>query len=623
MERRLAAILAADVIGYSRLMGQDEARTLERLKAVLDRIVRPEIDANGGRIVKLMGDGVLAEFSSVVGAAKCALAVRAGLIADQAEVPDAEKILLRMGINLGDIIVDGDDIHGDGVNVAARLEALAEPNTIFVSGAVYDQLHAKLPVVFDALGKKAVKNIREPIRVYRLREGGAQRKTAAGISVPGYRRRIAIRAASAAIIVGGAFVAYLYLAPSNRDPVRQDALAKSEGRPTVTVLPLSIIGDDSRDQYFATGISQDITAALTHLSDLMVIAPSRDVGGEGNSPSAVLARGNGGARFVVGGTLARIDDMLRISVELVDTATGETLWLQTYNRSRDALASLAGDILDGIVPRLPVKQTDQHRAATDNTHFPKPLAYDLYLKGNLSFARFSPPAIEEAKQYYRDAAQIDPDYAKPPANLAFATALSVQFGWSATPEQDLVEVDQLIDRALKLDPDVHQAYLARGVSLRSQRHYEEAIAALKKALEIAPNHADAYAMISITYVFAGHPEEGLSAIENAMVRDPNHPFYYLYDKAMALFHLDRFEEAVAPLLLALQKNPDFLPARLLLASTYAHLGRLDDAGWEYQEVLARKPDFTLLQEQARIPYADPNDLFRYMDGLRTAAGDLR
>jgi class 3 adenylate cyclase/TolB-like protein/Flp pilus assembly protein TadD len=624
--RRLAAILAADVVGYSRLMARDEVRTLDRLKSVLSDIVEPEINENGGRTVKLMGDGVLAEFPSVVGAAECALAVQSRLLADQADLSDDERIMLRIGINLGDIIVEANDIYGDGVNVAARLESLAEPNTVYVSGAVYDQLKTKLSVAFDFLGEKTVKNIQESIRVYRVRcerseNPNADGRPASRSRSPVPRKWFAV--AIAALLSVATIAGYQYLNAPVPETIRQDTSAVPEDRPTITVLPLEIVGDQSSDQYFASGISQDIMEALIHLSDLMVIAPDRNVTDGGEGLSSALVGNKSVARFVVGGTLARNADSLRINVQLVDTATGENLWSKTYNRSNDTLSSLSDEIVGAIVPLLPIGQAAANDFRSSYTYFPEPEAYDLYLKGNLSFGRFSPASLEEAKRLYQEAAKIDPKYARPLANLAFVISLSVSFGWSDAPEEDLEKVARLTDRALALDPRVHQAYLARGVSLRSQRRYDEAIEALKKALEIAPNHADAYAMISLTYVFSGHPEEGLTAIENAMNRDPGHPLYYLYDRAMALFHLDRFDEAIEPLRLALEKNPEFLPARLLLASAYAHLDRLEEASWEYEEILARKPDFTLLQEQARIPYADPNDLFLYMDGLRAAASGER
>jgi adenylate cyclase len=625
MQRRISAIFAADMVGYSRLMEADEVGTLTRQKSHRQELIDPALDKFGGRIVKEMGDGILVEFHSVVDAVQCAVSIQREMNIREDAVDDSRRIRYRIGINLGDVIAENGDLYGDGVNVAARLEQLAEPGGICISGTAYDQMHSTADIGYRALGEVRVKNIEREIRAYKVlieAEGVAGVKPAPrkiSLRRTGFLRFLFPGVLAAAVMLGAGIYYYQPWVNTTSQTVKLTS-AQKQGKQAIAILPFDNLNTASDDEYLAAGISEDLIAELSTVPELLVIMPG--------SSSAKMPAGNlkdtakeMGVDYLVTGAIRRIGTDFRINAALIDGASGASLWAKAYDRSNRELFSLSGEIGDAVINALPAKLSQSRKSSTNRVHFPDPIAYDLLLKANVLFAQFTPGLLEPARELYLQASEIDPEYARPVANLAFILGLEVSFGWSKEPEKDFAEAQRLIDKALKLDPATHQAYLARGLLYRSQKRYGEAIAAFDKAIEIAPNNADAYAMISLTYVFEGKPDEALQAIEGAMIRNPDHPFFYLYTKAMALFHLERFEEAADALKLALEKNPDFVLARLVLASTYAHLNMIDDAQWEYQEVIIRLPDFSLIREQARAPYSNPNDLQRYMEGLRIAAGE--
>ncbi len=625
MQRRISAIFAADMVGYSRLMEADEVGTLNRQKSHRENLIDPAFEKFGGRIVKEMGDGLLVEFQSVVAAVQCAVEIQRAIAGRESAVEENRRIRYRIGINLGDVIAENGDLYGDGVNVAARLESMAEPGGICISGTAYDQMHSTADIGYKPLGEVRVKNIERVIRSYKVLIGP---NDAAGNTLPGTKRllpqggfrHVVLAGILAAAAIFGAGI-YLYQ-PAGNPPTETVKLtsAQKQGKQAIAILPFDNLNPSSDDEYLAAGISEDLISELSTVPELLVIMPgsSATQKAAGNLKNTAAEMG---VDYLLTGAIRRIGSNFRINAALIDGASGASLWAKTYDRTDQNMVSLSNEIGDAVINALPGKLSQTRKANANSVHFPDPKAYDLLLKGNVLFAQFSPGLLEPARELYEQASEIDPAYARPVANLAFILGLEISFGWSKEPEKDFAEAQRLIEKSLRLDPQTHQAYLAQGLLYRSQKRYAEAIEAFNKAIEIAPNNADAYAMISLTYVFEGKPDEALEAIEGAMIRNPDHPFFYLYTRAMALFHLERYGEAIETLKLALKKNPDFVLARLVLASAYAHLNMIDEAEWEYQEVTVRVPDFSLIREQARAPYANSNDLFRYMEGLRIAAGE--
>ncbi|MCB1464583.1 MAG: tetratricopeptide repeat protein [Nitratireductor sp.] len=631
MERRLSAILAADMVGYSRLMEADEIGTLERQKVHRSELIDPVVGKFRGRIVKEMGDGILVEFPSVVDAVACAVEIQKAMPARETEIAREWRIQYRIGINLGDIVADDGDIYGDGVNVAARLEQLAEPGGICISGTVFDHLRSQVDVDYEALGEVRVKNIERAIRAYKVLIGGGKPgMTAApakagpeilGVRVRG-RRALAGLVAMLAVLIGGPALYYFMAGQTGLAP-RATSQASPSARTSIAIVPFSNLGPANDEDYLAAGVREDLIAELSTVPDLLVITPASPDGNPSDTHAIARAALDQGITHVLTGSIRSGDGKVRINMRLIEAKSDASLWAKAFERGDREIVSLSKDIAREVVAAMPGNLALPESAGTDSgPHFPDPKAYDLLLQGNVRFARFTPSEIRAARTFYRKAAEIDPLYARAHALVAFSHALEVAFGWSPEPDRQLKDADAEIETALRLNPRTDQAYLARGLSLRSQRRYQEAIAAFEKAIELSPNSADGYAMVSLTYIFVSKPDKALAAMDEAMLRNPDHPFFYLYTKGMALFHLERFDEASELFANALKKNPDFIPARLALASAYAHLDRLDDARWEYQEVLVRLPNFTILEEQARVPYLNSNDLLRYVDGLKMAAGEV-
>ncbi len=623
--RRLAAILAADVVGYSRLMSDDEEGTLAALNRHRREEFNPLVDHHGGRIVKLMGDGTLVEFASVVDAVDCAVAIQQAV---GSAATDADpRIVLRIGINLGDIIIDGDDIYGDGVNIAARLEQIAEPGGICVSGAAYDTARSNKNLKFQSLGEVRVKNIDRSILVYKVRTDSGEDlgKSKPRFNAPKQPDKTRTRTilsiwASLALIflLSGAYFYHLHggWGIQATDTVQKDR----EYQRSIVIFPFRNLNREADDDYLFAGINEDLLTEFSFSQNLLVIgSPTPNNAADGYNEERQIAL-ELNAKYLLAGSIRRIGNTVRTNARLIESSSGATIWARAFEHPESDIAAVGRDISEKVIALLPGQKSRVVNATKRRVHFPDPKAYDLLLQGNVFFARFTPDAVRASREFYAQAIAIDPKYARPVANIAFTHALEIAFGWSAKPEQDLQKAEDYIKKALSIDMNTHQAHLAQGLLYRSQRRYKEALASFQKAMDIAPNSADAYAMVSLTHVFAGEPDKGLEAIEKAMVRNPDHPFFYLYTKAMALFHQDQFEAAVVYLQKALNKNSDFVQGRLVLASAFAHLDRTSEARWEFQEVLVRVPDFSLLQEQARAPYENSNDLGRYMHGLKISAG---
>lgn len=630
MERRLTAILAADMVGYSRLMEADELGTLERHKAHRKEIINPAFEKYRGRVVKEMGDGVLVEFASVVDAIHSAVDIQQSVAKHESSQSGSSRIQYRIGINLGDVLVEDGDLFGDGVNVAARLEQLAEPGGICISGAAYDQVRPVVGIGYQSLGEIQAKNIERPIRAYKVLSGkGAERTQPSNSNEakPGRHRSKwsfgAISLVGFTLLIGAVFL-YLARTEGDRNVAASGDNGLTQHVQSIAIFPFRNLGPSNEDDYLAVGIADDIRTDLAAIPELLVVTPTVPIERDGSTGDIRQVARDGNAKHALIGSVRRSADQVRVNATLFDSVTGRSLWSQGYNRQSANLSDLGRDIAANVTGVLPnIKRMDQRDASTRPVHFPDPKAYDLVLQGNIRFSRFTPQMFSVATDFYRRAMKIDAEYARPTANLAYVLALTVAYGWSKSPKEDLKAAEQLVRTALQLDPSTYQAYIAKGLLLRSQRRHAEAISSFQKAIKFSPNSADAYSIIALTYVFAGHAEKALSAINNAMKRNPNHPFYYLFTYGTVLFQLERYSDALEALESATKKNPDFIPARLVLASTYAKLGRVSDAGWEYQEVLIRMPDFSLLKEQARVPYSNTNDLVRYMDGLRTAAGAER
>jgi TolB-like protein/class 3 adenylate cyclase len=575
--RRLAAILAADVAGYSRLMGADEEGTLERLKALRRELVDPKIAEHHGRIVKTTGDGMLVEFASVVDAVRCAVEVQQAMAGRYTGVEADNRIELRIGINLGDVIVEGDDLYGDGVNIAARIEALADAGGVFVSNTVHDHVRDRLPFVFEDLGEQQVKNIARPVRVYRVRDTAAKSPSA--------------------------------LVPS--------ALPLPD-KPSIAVLPFANMSGDPEQEYFADGMVEEIITALSRIRWLFVIARNSTFTYKGQSVDAKQVGRELGVRYVLEGSVRKAGQRVRITGQLIDATTGTHLWADRFDGSLEDVFELqdkvAVSVAGVIEPRLQAAEISRssERSTDDLT------AYDLYLRAYAMFWS-SAKHIPEALRLTKQAIARDPRYGPALAWAAYCCVALIHGNQSENREANRREGVDFARRALQVAGDDPGVLTNASYALA---YFGEDIGAMMalvdRALALNPSFARGWYISGVIKLWAGQPDVAIEHVEASMRLSPRAPVGpALGVIGGAHFFARRFTEAVPKLLLAIQEYSSYIQPYRYLAACYAHMGQFDDA----QEIVAR------LRAISPVVIPDVNYLRnaeqreRYLSGLRLAMGE--
>ena len=481
VQRRLAAILAADVVGYSRMMREDESGTLAQLKTHRKEVFDPRVAEYNGRIVKTTGDGVLVEFTSAVDATECAIKVQRALARRNEDVPEGHRIELRIGINLGDIIVDGDDIYGDGVNVAARLEGLCDPGEVYASAAVFDQIEGKIEAAFDDLGEHTVKNIDKPISVFRVS------------SKP---------------------------RPTTSTTGDTDKLFE---RPAVAVLPFENIGSDPEQEYFADGLTEDIITALSLLRSFPVIARNSSFAYKGQSPDIRKVGQELGARYVVEGSVRKGGDQVRATAQLIDATSGHHVWAERYDRAIDNFFDLQDEIADRIAaiiePTL-VKAEGKRIAAKRPSDL---AAWEFCLKGFDHLAQYSKEDNALAREMFAAALALDPNYARAYSGIAYSHCRDFRFGSTDDLEESLRGAFDAARRAIALDETDSQAHIMLARAYSCAGDGDSAIAEGRRALEVNPHDTDALVMTGALMGFWGEPEEGIGLLESGLELNPLDP----------------------------------------------------------------------------------------------------
>jgi adenylate cyclase len=585
MERRLAAIMATDVVGYSRLIRADEEGTLAALKALRADIIDPKIAERHGRIVKLMGDGMLVEFASVVDAVHAAVQTQQAVSGYNAEVPKDKRIELRIGINLGDVVIDGDDIQGDGVNVAARLEAMAEPGGICVSGMVYEGVRDRIDVPFEDLGEQEVKNIERPVRVWR------------------------------------------WLASDGAAPAKSFGATEQlplPDKPSIAVLPFENMSGDAEQEYFADGITEDIITELARFRSLLVIARNSSFTYKGRSSKVQDVAADLNVRYVVEGSVRKAGDRVRVTAQLIDAASGNHLWADRYDRELVDIFALQDEITQNIVSILPgrLEDADVERARRKQTA--NMTAYDHVLLGLMRFRRFSRDENAVAREEFRKAIELDPLYAHAHALLASTDVWDVFADWQTKPLDEAFEAAQ---RALTLDDFNGFSHAILGYILFQRKQDVEAEIEFRRAVALNPNDADAIAFKANVLVYFGRWEEALDLIRKAMRLNPFPPSWYYWFQGLALYSGRDYEAAMRAIL---KIRPQLRPGHAYLAACLAHLNRMDEARTELDAFLgAGRRDSADADEYARYTpqdlalerasrYRRPSDARHFLGGLRKA-----
>ena len=577
MDRRLAAIFNADVAGYSRLIGADEEGTLERLKAHRRELIDPKIAEHQGRIVKTTGDGVLVEFASPVKAVRCAIEVQHGMLDRNADVPREQRIEFRIGINLGDVIVEEGDIYGDGVNVAARLEGIAEPGAVYVSRAVRDFVRDQPEIVLEDLGERPLKNIAKPVRVFRI---GTPDRAVGGPQAAG------------------------------SPPVPH--------KPSIAVLPFANMSGDTEQEYFSDGMTEDLITDLSKISALFVIARNSSFAYKGRSVKVQEIGHDLGVRFVLEGSIRKAGNRVRITAQLIDAGSGGHLWAERFDRDLTDIFATQDEVVEKIVRALAVTLTQGEERRVGRRGTGNVQAYEFWLRARESLSRSTREGVAQARAMHLRAIELDPNFAAPHAGLSLAAISDYVSDWAADPAQALDEAERWARRALELDDQEPVSHLALGNVLLWRRNLEGALAEFRRMIELDPNFAQGHSATGLALMYAGRPAEALEAFAIAKRLDPHHASIVLHFMAQTHFSLGEYETAAKQLLERIARTPATDSSRMMLASCYGHLGRADDARAAWAELLKVNPDFSLAQRERVLPYKNAADFQRIVEGLAKA-----
>jgi TolB-like protein/class 3 adenylate cyclase len=580
VERRLAAILAIDVAGYSHLMGADEEGTHERLKAHFAELVHPKVTEHRGRVVKNTGDGLLSEFPSVVDAVHCALEVQREMIARNAAAPAERRIEFRMGINVGDIIIEDGDIFGDGVNIAARLEALAEPGGICLSAAAHEQVRDRLDIAFDDLGEQQVKNIRRPVRTYGIALGASSR---------------------AALPVG--------------------APLPLPDKPSLAVLPFQNMTGDAEQEYFVDGMVEEITTAIARLPWLFVIARDSAFTYKGKPVDVKRVAQELGVRYLLEGSVRKAGNRVRITGQLIDTTTGAYIWAGRFDGALDDIFELQDQVASSVAGTIEPKLRRSEIERASRKPAANLTAYDLYLRALAQSYRFTDEGFAEAVVLTRQALAIDPSYAPAAALVGRCRGMQQSQGWGALSADEVAEACRLARQTLEAErDDAETISLAAWALFRLAGDAAMAAAALDRALALNPNVAHAWSARGVIHAVRNQPEAAIEAIERARRLSPFDPYTFFYAVNIAVAHLAarRFEQAVEWADRALHGQPRMVVAIRVKVVANAHLGRLDAARAELCRVFAIDPKLTIAGFREYAHFLAPEVLELYVDGLRLA-----
>jgi adenylate cyclase len=595
-ERKLAAILAADVVSYSRLMEADEVGTLRALKTVRKELVDPTIAAFGGRIVKTTGDGLLVDFASVVDAVACAVAIQRKMIEGSRAIPEEKRLVFRIGINIGDIIIDGNDIFGDGVNIAARLESICEPGGLCISDIARDQVRDKLPLAFADGGEQQVKNIVRPVRVFALTP---QAIADAPELAPG---RIASTIPRSRAMLGGLLALVLAIAGAAAwwtvrpvaPPASQTASTPrssgADARPTIAVLPLVSFAD-TKDEYFADGLTEDVISALGRFSEFVVRSRNAVFSYKGKTPRPEDVGRDLDVRYIVEGSIRRTPERIRISIRLTDAARGALLWSENYDVVPKDIFSVQDDITRRIAGTLASRLTNLELTKAETKPPSNLEAYDIVLRGRDLLSRVNRSANSQARALFQRAIELDPGYAPAYIGLGRIELNGVLQGWTADPEAALQRAESLGQKANAIDSTSAGAHALLGSIYIRYADYDRALDEMQRAVELNNSDPIAYAGLATALLWSGDVDSSVKAFETASKLGLGFTVTDAFTLGIAYLLADRSADAVRTLERSLERNKTDLYSNAILAAAYAQAGRQADAIRQAKTVRELDPRF--------------------------------
>jgi TolB-like protein/Tfp pilus assembly protein PilF len=593
-QRRLAAIVAADAVGYSRLMGRDESGTLTRLKAHRNERLLPALARNGGRMVKLTGDGALAEFGSAVDALRAAIEFQHSVAEINRSQSEDTQIVFRIGLHLGDLIVEGDDLYGDGVNVAARLEAQAPAGGIVVSSNIHDAVVNKLKVSFRDLGQLTLKNIERPVQAFEVTwdpaEGNiAESSTTVSTSAP------------------------IIAAPVER-------IAALAERLSIAVLPLNNLSGDKEQEYFADGISEDILTGLSRLRGFLVIARNSSFTYRGKSVDVKQIGRELGVRYILEGSVRKGGNRVRITVQLVDALNGSQVWANRYDRDLADIFAVQDEITESVVAAI---EPQVYAAEGLRLQAPNPEsldAWDCVLKGLSHCWRETGDDNSQAQALFRRAIALSPTYARPYSQLAWTMVWGVLMGWVPVTDALVEEAQALAEMARVRDDQDAWSHLANGLVACYQRKTEDAERYFWRALDLNPNFSLCYSVMGVTYAYAGRNEDARKAFDRAKSMNPTDPANAVVPSwySVVLFTEGRYEEAFQAAMETARLRPDYVGAHRVMLIAAAQMGRLDEARARLATVKRLQPAVSLAWARKYAPFTREVDREKYVESFRLA-----
>jgi adenylate cyclase len=578
MPRKLAAILSADVVGYSRLMGEDEKATIHTLTTYRE-VMTTLIQQNRGRVVDSPGDNLLADFPSVVDAVECAVAIQRELNARNTALPPDHRMQFRLGINLGDVITEGERIYGDGVNIAARLESLAEAGGICISGTVYDQVATKLALGYKFLGERTVKNITKPVRVYRVQtQSGTP-----GLKGRPWRRigtghwpRVAFAWVGLLLIVGGGMASWRHFVhPSllmTVSPSREVVALPLPDKPSIAVLPFVNMSGESTQEYFSDGMTEDLITDLARLSGLFVIARNSVFTYKGKPVKPDQVSRELGVRYMLEGSVRKANDRVRITAQLIDATTGYHLWAERYDRDLQDIFAVQEEIARRITKALAVRLTPEEREHMEQQYTDNPQAWDYFMQGTALYRQYTKEANAQARELFEKAISLDPQFARAYASLAATHRQEWTFGWSQNLQASEQQAFELARESVRRDPLLPHGHHQLAYLYVYRDQHEEAVAAAEQAVKLAPNDADGHAALAQMLTYAGRPQDAIGLMEKAIRLNPKTPAYYFYHLGLAYYVMQQYDKARANLQEAINMSPNYRPARRYLAAVYIEQG---------------------------------------------------
>jgi len=609
VKRKLTAILSADVKGYSRLMGEDEEgtiRTLNTYKEVMSSLIQQQ----RGRVVDAPGDNVLAEFGSVVDAVRCTVDIQKELKTRNAELPESRRMEFRIGVNLGDVVEDGEQILGDGVNIAARLESLSEAGGICISGTAFDHVKNKLNLGYKYLGEQTVKNILEPVRVYQvLMEPEAAGKVIGEKKAkPRQWQRVALSLGVILIVIVAAVVAYFNLRPS---APRVEVASKEKmafplpDKPSIAVLPFVNMSEDPKQEFFADGMTEEIITALSKGPNLFVIARNSTFTYKGKAVKVKQVSEELGVRYVLEGSIQRSGDRIRINAQLIDALTGHHLWAERYDRDVKDIFAIQDEITMKIITALQVKLTSGEMIHVLAKGAKNIDAFTKYLQAVDLWTRLTKETNAQAKKLLEEAIALDPEYPGPYIGLAKTYGMDVYLGTTESSEQSLARAFELAQKAISLDNTNGAAYSILSWLYATKRQYEKAIAESERAISLNPNSAESYMRLGLVLAYAGRAEEGIPYMQNALRLNPFPSCNYFSNLATIYRESGHYEKAVEASKKALQCEPNSQIPYITLAISYIRLGREEEARAAAAEILRINPKFSLERYAKILPFPQP------------------